>query len=387
MKEKMLIVGITMPAAGTERAFLRYAASLSPETTDVTLLLAEKEGALLPQIPPFVRVAEMGAGAGLFSLRRDNAVRVLVKELFLPHPLRALGAVRFLPGLLFGKNQHLAAERLWVYAMKICMPPLPETYDTAVAFWGDHTMFYTAEKVRAAKKIAWLHFEYDYPERDDTLYGKAFEAFDEIVTVSERTKRMLAEKFPSVADRLTCHPNAVDAAEVRRLSELPAEPVFTSDRINLLTVGRIHPVKGYDIALPAVLHLLAEGVPLRWTLIGGTGDSAYEKALRKQIDEAGAGEAVVFLGEKENPFPYIKGCDLYLQPSRSESGALAVMEALALDRPVLCTDFEAAASLPESGKIRVCPKNSAAVETEIRLFIRENSWPKSGKNQTAQELS
>lgn len=369
MKEKMLIVGITMPAAGTERAFLRYAASLDPEKTDATLLLARKEGALLAQIPTFVRVEEMGKGAGIFSLRRENAVKTLIKELILPHPLRALGAVRFLPGLLFGAKKRLAAERLWVYAMRVCMPPLPETYDTAVAFWGDHTVFYTAEKVTAKKKIAWLHFEYDYPERDDTLYGRTFEKFDEVVTVSERTKRMLSDKFPSLADRLVCRPNTVDEEEIRRLAELPVEPLLPKDKFNLLTVGRIHPVKGHDLALPAVLRLLAEGFPIRWTLIGGTGDAAYEKTLRRRIDEAGAGESIVFLGEKENPFPYIKDCDLCLQPSRSESGALAVMEALTLGRPVLCTDFEATASLPQTDSLRVCPKDPDAIESEIRRII------------------
>ena len=56
---KILISGITMAAAGTERSFLTYAESLDRENNEITLLLAEKSGALLPYVPDGIKTEEM----------------------------------------------------------------------------------------------------------------------------------------------------------------------------------------------------------------------------------------------------------------------------------------------------------------------------------------
>lgn len=55
---------------------------------------------------------------------------------------------------------------------------------------------------------------------------------------------------------------------------------------------------------------------MKWYLIGYGGD---EPLIRQKIDEAGMQARVIILGKKDNPYPYMRACDLYVQPSRYEA--------------------------------------------------------------------
>ena len=60
-------------------------------------------------------------------------------------------------------------------------------------------------------------------------------------------------------------------------------------------------------------------------------------------------DRVILLGKKENPYPYIKTCDLYVQPSRYEGKAVTVREAQMLGKPVVITRYATSASQLEDG--------------------------------------
>ena len=60
-------------------------------------------------------------------------------------------------------------------------------------------------------------------------------------------------------------------------------------------------------------------------------------------------EFVIILGKKDNPYPYIKNCDIYIQPSRFEGNAVTVHEAQLLKKPVVITNYETAKSQLKDG--------------------------------------
>ena len=60
-------------------------------------------------------------------------------------------------------------------------------------------------------------------------------------------------------------------------------------------------------------------------------------------------EYVKILGKKENPYPYIQACDVYIQPSRYEGKCVTVREAQMLGKPVIITNYETAKEQLESG--------------------------------------
>lgn len=359
---KILISGITMTAAGTERSFLSYAEKLDCENNEITLLLAEKKGALLQHVPKEIIIEEMKTGGALFTMNGKNAKNVMLREFAVKHPFRALKIAAYLP--LYIKKREFAAMRMWLCAMK-ALPVLDEEYDEAIAYWGDKTMFFVAGKVKAKKKIAWLHFEYDYPPREDLLYSEYFEKFDSIVCVSKRTFEMLREKFPHIADRLVCFNNIINAEHIQRLGKSSCNEMDLN-AIKLLTVGRIDPVKGYDIAIPAVARLINGGYDLYWFIVGACDDSEYKMNLEREARHFGIGEKLVFVGETDNPYRFMNACDIYLQPSISESWGLALQEAAVFEKPLVCTDIPSAAY---AKNCFVCEKTSDSIFESLKMVL------------------
>ena len=168
----MLIVGITMAAAGSEKSFLSFAGSLDYDKYDVDLLLAKKTGDFLPLVPKEIRILEMGNMGELFLIDKNNARKIILRRYLLKNPFRIFELLPYLFRMKKAKNpeaRSFAAGRMWLSMMKK-MPTFPGNYDIALAYWGDRTMFYMVDKVTAKKKIAWLHFDYSNPPREDALY-------------------------------------------------------------------------------------------------------------------------------------------------------------------------------------------------------------------------
>ena len=112
--------------------------------------------------------------------------------------------------------------------------------------------------------------------------------------------------------------------------------------MNLLSIGRFCTAKNYDNVPDITRRMIKGGVKdLKWHIIGYGGD---ETLIRQKIAESGMEKHVILLGKKENPYPYIKACDIYVQPSRYESKSVTVREAQMLCKPVVVTAYPTAAS-------------------------------------------
>lgn len=88
------------------------------------------------------------------------------------------------------------------------------------------------------------------------------------------------------------------------------------------------------------------GLNVKWYIIGFGGE---EELIRSKIAEAEMEDFVILLGKKENPYPYIKACDLYIQPSRYEGKSVTVREAQMLGKPVVITRYPTSGSQLEDG--------------------------------------
>ena len=88
------------------------------------------------------------------------------------------------------------------------------------------------------------------------------------------------------------------------------------------------------------------GVKVRWYLIGY---GKEESSIREEIQRYNMQNNVIILGKKQNPYPYIKACDIYVQPSLFEGKSVAVIEAQILNKPVVITNFTTAKSQLKDG--------------------------------------
>lgn len=149
-------------------------------------------------------------------------------------------------------------------------------------------------------------------------------------------------------------------------------PEILKTMLNLLSVGRFSHAKNYDNVPDISRRMIeAETVDFRWFIIGYGPD---EKLIRTKIAEAGMGDRVILLGKRTNPYPYIKACDIYVQPSRYEGKSVTVREAQMLCKPVVVTNYPTASSQIKNGKDGVIvPMDNQGCAEGIVNLIRDKA--------------
>ena len=146
--------------------------------------------------------------------------------------------------------------------------------------------------------------------------------------------------------------------------------------MNLLSIGRFCTAKNYDNVPDITRRMIKGGVKdLKWHIIGYGGD---ETLIRQKIAESGMEKHVILLGKKENPYPYIKACDIYVQPSRYEGKSVTVREAQMLGKPVAVTAYPTAASQINDGidGVIVLLDNEGCARA-LAEFIKDNDKQRS----------
>ena len=128
--------------------------------------------------------------------------------------------------------------------------------------------------------------------------------------------------------------NPLDENEILTKALETPKQSFSSQTFNLLTVGRISAEKGQDMIPSIVQKLLDRGYPIHWDLIG---DGPNQGKVENLIWEHHVQDYVSFLGVKNNPYCYMRMCDLYVQPSYTEGYSTTICEAGILGKAIIGT--------------------------------------------------
>lgn len=207
-------------------------------------------------------------------------------------------------------------------------------YDLAISFL--HPFHIVKEKVRAKKKIGWIHTDFGLFDTDIESELKIWNSMDYIVSISDAITRSFLSVYPSLQSKVRIIENILPVTYINKQVNAFSFQYPTQGGINFLSVGRFSHQKNFD-NIPEICSLIRkQGINVYWYLIGFGGD---EPLIREKIKKFQMEEYVIILGKKENPYPYIKACDLYIQPSRYEGKSIVVREAQFLNKPVVITRF------------------------------------------------
>ena len=336
-KKKMLVV---MPSAmdlgGVERSLIGLLETIDPEKYSVDLFIYGHHGPLFVQIPANVNLLpEVKELAYL----RESFGEKLRHGCFVSALLRMKDAAL----QKFGKRVNY--DKTWAVVMRICAPRLKKQYDLALGFFLPFD--FLSEKVDAKVKLGWIHTDYSSEKADwDSLLNQ-YNKVDYIIAVSQKCGNVFAEKFPQLRSQIRIIENILPEKLIRQqaLEEIHDMP-RVADETLLLSVGRFSHAKNFDNVPWICKKLLEAGVHVKWYLIGYGPD---ENLIRSNIIQAGMEEHVIVLGKRQNPYPYIAACDLYVQPSRYEGKAVTVREAQMLGKPVVITRYATSSSQLEDG--------------------------------------
>ena len=345
MKKRIVFLIPSMFIGGAERSLIGLLDALDPEIWDVDLFLLRHEGELMNAIPAHVRLLPaIPAYTVLARPMKDT----LKEGHFLLTAVRLAGkiAARQYDKKHGLKESIVSLEYSHKYTYRWMPKIQPETeYDLAISFLTPH--YFVANKVRAKKKIAWIHTDYSRVQVNRESELAMWDRYDHIASISDVVTESFLGTFPELKEKIVLIENILPEKLIRQQAEVfSVESEMPAKGIRLLSVGRYCTAKNFDNVPDMCARLLQSGLDVYWYLIGFGPD---ESLIRQKIKEAGVEERVILLGKKENPYPYIKSCDLYAQPSRYEGKAVTVREAQMLGKPVVITRYPTSPSQLEDG--------------------------------------
>lgn len=375
MKQRVFINMHYMEIGGAERALLGLLNAIDTEKYDVDLFINQHTGEFMPLIPK--RVNLLPAVPAYTAIERPMTT-VLREGHFLVVVARVWARVAH---WFYARRQPAAVRNcdasLLQYVMNAAMHVLPNLenlgeYDLAISFLTPHNL--VLNKVKARKKIAWIHTDYTKISVNVAQELKVWSRYDHIVSISPAVSRTFLQCFPSLEEKIVQMENILSPRFVREqanLANVEAEMQRPAGGVRLLTIGRYSPPKNFD-NLPFICREIINcGVAVRWYIMGYGGSDAY---IRKQISAAGVEENVVLLGKRANPYPYIQACDVYVQPSRYEGKAVTVREAQVLCKPVVITAFPTADSQLTNGTDGlIVPLENKAAGKAIAAFLKNQA--------------
>ena len=345
MRPKILIMMHYMELGGAESALLGLLQSVDPERADVDVFIYSHRGELMRYLPKDrVRLLDE---VEAYSLTEKPLVEVVRKGYLRLALMRLIGrwhADRYCKVLNDGDRPFEGGS---FFQQKMTWRVLPEiqkdvVYDVAINFMTPH--FVLLNRVKAKKKVGWIHTDYTRISIDVPAETKMWERLDMIASISEEVGNKFCEVFPELRSKLVQIENILNAGFIRqKAGEFEVEWADDESVVTLLTIGRYSPPKRME-CIPAICkELKAAGVPVKWYIIG-YGSEEIEDAVREAIKKENVADDVVLLGKQDNPYPYIKACDVYVQPSKYEGKSITVREAQILGKPVVITNYPTAKS-------------------------------------------
>ena len=201
-------------------------------------------------------------------------------------------------------------------------------------------------------KIGWIHC--DYSSYLKVGSGKSelstYEALQSVVCVSEFTRNSFVNIYPSMKERTFAIYNIIDDVMMKEKAKEPIDECFDHSKFNIVSIGRIDPVKRLSIVPELARKVLDAGCQIRWYVIGPKGTDGELKLFKDNIVKYNVDDIVIPLGEKANPYPYISKADLLVNTSISEACPYVINEAKILQTPVVCTDFGSAKEFVDYGE-------------------------------------
>lgn len=388
--KKLLFVINTLGQAGAETALLSLLNSMDREAYEISLYVLMGQGEMVHRLPEGVTLLNKTyQDASVLSSEGRKYIRKTVL-----HALFAKGNfIRLFPYMLKNacrmlQRGGLLADKLLWRALSDSGMQLTQEYDLAVSYLEGGSAYYVADHVKAKKKAAFIHVDYEKAGYTRALDKDCYLKFDRIFTVSDEVRKAFLTAYPELADQTEIFHNILNrdgilqrAAEGQGFSD-------TYDGLRILSVGRLTTQKAFEISIEAMKLLKDAGEQVRWYVLG---EGDQRKKLTEKIAELGLKEDFLLPGARENPYPYMREADIYVHASRFEGKSIAIQEAQILGKPIVVSDCSGNREqvIPDVDGL-MCDLSPESLCRSIQRLIRDASFREklgkaaAAKNQDAQ---
>ncbi len=376
MKKRIFIAMHYMEIGGAESSLIGLLESLDPRSVEVDLFIFAHHGVFMNAIPGYVNLLPEDKG---YAMIEEPIVTVFKKG----HP--CIGMARLMAkwktNRFYGQHpsekDHSAGFAYIGNEVGKVLHNLYNLgeYDLAISYNYPHNI--VLDKVNSKKKIAWLHTDYRNISVNEDLELPIWNQYDHIVSISPAVSEGFLTVFPTLKNKILECENILP----KKYIESKATQVCIDKEdcmLTLCSVGRICNAKNYDnipymaVALKELFKSQGEKNKyrdFRWFIVG-PGDHSYIDVLSEEL---GVHDNVIFTGPSDNPYPYIKDCDIYVHPSRYEGKSIVVREAQVLCKPVIITNYPTAKSQISNGVDGIiCELDNKSVAEAIFTLITDS---------------
>ena len=364
MKKKIIFVSKALWIGGIETALVNLLDNIDYDKYDVTCLVLKAELGMADRINPNCRllIADRDQCVTFNEPYKYKRLYHLTEESENPSKLHQLfmwgvPAIRWMENRLYIKYIHNVMKN--------------EVFDTAIIY-SDVVAEPTIRAIKASRYLMFYHHgAMRRVYHDEIGYKKS----EKIIAVSESQANELKKFVPQYAEKIIFIHNLTDYEGVIHKSGMPIEDKFDRSNFNIVTCGRVSREKGMDLAVRTCAQLVSQGYDnIKWWIVGG---GPVESEVRNLIIELGMEKYMNMVGMKNNPYPYIKQSDLYVQSSRFEGYPMTILEAMVLCKPILAT-YPAAKEQIESGvNGMLCEANSSKIAEGIAyLYMHRDELEK-----------
>ena len=341
MKKKLLFNIHYLEIGGAETSLIGLLHSLNPDEYKVDLMLNDSRGELMKYIPDWVNVINVPKA---YAMIERPIIEVLKKGFW------KVAFTRLWAKYKFSRYQKIKkpieGSAIFGFIGKYVTPVLPGLshlgeYDIAISYLTPHNI--VLEKIKAKKKVCWIHTDYSSIDVSREIELPIWSGYDKIISISDKVTETFCSVFPELEYKVEKIEPILSKSFIQKRSEefIPEDMTRIEDEILFLTIGRYCYQKNLE-SIPGICKsLLKSGFNVKWFIIGYGRTDEY---IRKSIKAQGMEKKVVLLGKKENPYPYIKKCDFYIQPSRYEGNSITVKEAILLNKPIIITNYPTSSS-------------------------------------------
>lgn len=335
--KKVLFVINTLGKAGAEVAMVELMKKMLREGYSVYLYVMIPIGEVADMLPPQVHI--INSHLYNCSLHTKEGKRRM-KWFVVKCGLTKFYGIRMLPYMI--KNAALQKKNtgrvqidkmLW-RLISNAAPRNMMKYNLAIAFIEGASTYYVDDYVKANKKVAFVHIDYKEAGYLPYMDRNCYDNMAKIFAVSEQAKNKFVEVYPQYENKMDLFYNIIDDEAIKsRANAEGFEDDF--DGIRIVSVGRLHYQKAFDVSIEACRLLKAQGRNIRWYVLG---EGAERKNLTELIEKAGLENDFILMGAKNNPYPFVKQANFYVHATRYEGKSVAIEEAQVLGKTIVASD-------------------------------------------------
>ncbi|MBY0007039.1 glycosyltransferase [Priestia aryabhattai] len=331
--KKILFVIDSLNSGGAEKSLVSLLNLLDYQKYSVDLLMFSPAGLYLPLLSENVNIIEVPE----FIKIQNNNIKYLIKNKNFKELYIRLRTSVSLRNPYNKKNMH-TAQSSWRWMSK-GINKLHGKYDIAIAYSQGTPTYFVAEKVEATKKLCWVNTDYKLALYNKNFDIKYYKQYTNVIAVSDHNREVFINEIPIAKEKTRVIYDIVSPKLIRSMALNSLNNGGFKDKhdgLRILTIGRLVDAKGYDMAIEACYMLKKQGYNFKWYVIG---EGVLKNKLENMIKEFQLENTFVLLGTFQNPYVFLKQCDIYVQPSRFEGYGLALAEARIFQKPIVATNF------------------------------------------------